>query len=100
MAYKQIAYIDAEGYCSSTWAGDWPEGRELKENQIDVTSCPGVLGMRYVDGEWVEVPQPEPEPTEEELAQAEMLLMGTEILAKQSEQDEVLAEILLNQMEV
>lgn len=41
-----------------------------------------------------------PETTEEELAQAEMLLMQSEILANQNAQDEVLAEILLNQMEV
>lgn len=42
----------------------------------------------------------EPEPTEEELVQAEILLNQAEILAKQNEQDEVLAEILLNQMGV
>ena len=99
MAYTHIAYINEEGICNGVWAGDWNGERELKENEIIVESS-FVLGMRYVDGEWVEVPQPEPEPTEEELAQAEMLLMGTEILAKQNEQDEVLAEILLNQMEV
>lgn len=46
-------------------------------------------------------PEPvEPEPTEEELIQAEILLNQAEILAKQNEQDEVLAEILLNQMGV
>lgn len=43
-------------------------------------------------------PEPvEPEPTDEEL-QAEMLLMQTEIIANQNAQDEVLAEILLNQI--
>ena len=48
-------------------------------------------------------PKPEavtPEPTNEELYQAETLLMQTEMLAVQKEQDEVLAAILLNQMEV
>lgn len=39
-----------------------------------------------------------PEPTDEELAQAEMLLMQSEIIANQMAQDEVLAEILLNQI--
>ena len=39
-----------------------------------------------------------PEPTDEELFQAEMLLMQSEILANQNAQDEVLAEILLNQI--
>lgn len=42
----------------------------------------------------------EPEPTEEELMKAEILLNQASILAKQNEHDEVLAEILLNQMEV
>ena len=41
-----------------------------------------------------------PGPTEEELIQAEILLNQVEILAKQNEHDEVLAEILLNQMGV
>ena len=45
-------------------------------------------------------PTPEPEPTETELIQAEILLNQADILAKQNEQDEVLAEILLNQMGV
>ena len=45
-------------------------------------------------------PQPTPEPTEEEILQAEMLLNQMQIIATQQEQDEVLAGILLNQMEV
>jgi hypothetical protein len=40
------------------------------------------------------------EPTETELIQAELLLNQADIIAKQNEQDEVLAEILLNQMGV
>lgn len=40
------------------------------------------------------------EPTETELIQAELLLNQIDIIAKQNEQDEVLAEILLNQMGV
>lgn len=39
-------------------------------------------------------------PTDTELIQAEILLNQVDILAKQNEQDEVLAEILLNQMGV
>lgn len=98
MEYRHIATINEEGICVSVVSGTY-NGRPLKENEMFVESSI-VCGKRYVDGEWVEVPQPEPEPTEEELAQAEVLLMSTEILAKQNEQDEVLAEILLNQMEV
>ena len=40
------------------------------------------------------------EPTEEEIIQGEMLLNQAQIIATQAEQDEVLAAILLNQMEV
>lgn len=99
MAYKHIATLNEEGICNGVWYGDWKGERELKENEMFVENS-FVMGKRYVDGEWVEVPQPEPEPTEEEIAQAEMLLMQTEIITNQNEQDEVLAEILLNQMEV
>lgn len=42
----------------------------------------------------------QPDPTETELIQAELLLNQADILARQNEQDEVLAEILLNQMGV
>ena len=48
----------------------------------------------------VEYNEPIPDPTESELIQAELLLNQADILARQNEQDEVLAEILLNQMEV
>ena len=42
----------------------------------------------------------EEEPTETELIQAEILLNQAEIIAKQNEHDEVLAELLLGQQEV
>lgn len=58
-----------------------------------------VTGMKYDNGEWLEV-EKEYEPTETELIQAEILLNQADIIAKQNEQDEVLAEILLNQMGV
>lgn len=65
----------------------------------------GNVKYDFETGEWVEyipepTPEPEPELTEAELVQAEILLNQAEILAKQNEQDEVLAEILLNQMGV
>ena len=60
--YRHIATIDEDGICRGMWSGDWPDGKELAENQMDVTDNPMVTGKRYVDGEWVEVPQPEPEP--------------------------------------
>lgn len=62
----------------------------------------GLLGKRWNGESWEEVPKPEPipEPTEQEIIQAEMLLNQIEIMQKQDEQDEVLAEILLNQLGV
>lgn len=59
------------------------------------------FNKQYVNDKWIDVEQPtsDPEPTEVELAQAEMLLMQSEIIANQNAQDEVLAEILLNQVE-
>lgn len=55
----------------------------------------------FLREEITEAPEePQPEPTEQELVQAEMLLNQIEIMSRQNEQDEVLAEILLNQMGV
>ena len=69
----------------------------------------------FVGDDWVEISEEtliselgtdpfneivEPEPTEQELIQAEILLNQADILAKQNELDAVLAEILLNQMGV
>lgn len=57
-----------------------------------------VLGKKYENGKWIEIPsEPEnEEPTENDILNAEILLNQTEILINQSNQDEVLAEILLN----
>ena len=62
------------------------EGYELKYN-----------GSEFY---YEEIVEPEYEPTETELIQAELLLNQIDIITKQNEQDEVLAEILLNQMGV
>lgn len=78
-------------------------GEIIKDTMIRIDSHDiSLLGKKYDNGEWVEVEQPEieEEPTEEELLQAELLLNQVDIIAKQNEQDEVLATILLNQMEV
>lgn len=56
---------------------------------------------KFIREEITEAPEePIPEPTEQELVQAELLLNQIEIMQKQDEQDEVLAEILLNQLGV
>ena len=77
-------------------------GKVAAENMIELASYDtGILGKKYVDGKWedVEHQEEEAEPTDEEIIQAEMLLNQAEIIAKQSEHDEVLAELLLGQQE-
>ena len=79
----------------------WYEGEfsffdgEEKEDKIKIFTWDGEkIIIEYADKE------PQPEPTEEEIIQGEMLLNQAQIMATQQEQDEVLAAILLNQMEV
>lgn len=75
-------------------------GKVAAENMIELASYDtSILGKKYVDGKWedVEHPEEEAEPTEQEIIQVEMLLNQAEIIAKQNEHDEVLAEILLGQ---
>lgn len=71
---------------------------EVNAGNLIPISWENPLGMRYENGTWVEVPQVEPEPTEEEIFKAELLLNQVTIMNTQAEQDEVLAEILLNQL--
>lgn len=72
--------------------------REEKDGYIVDTYSNGTV-VKNIKSEPAE-PRPEPEPTEEEIIQAEMLLNQAQIIATQQEQDEVLAAILLNQMGV
>ena len=72
--------------------------REEIDGYIVDTYSNGTI-VKYIKCEPIE-PQPEPEPTEGEIIQAEMLLNQAQIIATQQEQDEVLAAILLNQMGV
>lgn len=62
----------------------------------------GWQGHEVVDGYFTVEPEPEPlpEPTNQELIQAALLLNQQEIMIKQAEQDEVLALLLLGQQGV
>lgn len=75
---------------------------EYNEGAIDDSWRESTLGEIEQDFGFnpFEQKEPEPQPTEQELVQAEMLLNQIEIMQRQNEQDEVLAEILLNQMGV
>ena len=73
---------------------------ETEENGYTyiVEEADGEIIAKYLKSEPAEdVPE---EPTEQELFQAEVLLSQAEILANQEAQDEVLAALLLNGLEV
>ena len=72
-------------------------------NKVTAMECDDTvqIGDKVIDGIIVGTYVPkEPEMTEQELIQAEISLNQAEIIAKQKEQDEVLAELLLGQQEV
>ena len=72
-------------------------------NKVTAMECDDTvqIGDKVIDGIIVGTYVPkEPEMTEQELIQTEILLNQSEIIAKQKEQDEVLAELLLGQQEV
>lgn len=75
-------------------------GEVKRPDMIPIPDGFALAGKKYVDGVWVayEPDETEPEPTEQETVNAEILLNQAEILSNQSDTDEVLAEILLNQV--
>ena len=98
----RYAQIDENGYIVSD---SYLSGEVTAENMIAIEEGFETSNKRYVDGEWVEYtpdPEPanEPEPTEAELIQAELLLNQVGMLNRQTEMDETLAAILLNQIGV
>ena len=76
------------------------ERYEVEENgyMYIVEEENGEQVAKYLKSEQMEAPVNEP--TERELFQAEVLLSQAEILANQEAQDEVLAALLLNGLEV
>ena len=77
-------------------------GEVKAENMIPLDDNFDLENKRFVNGNWEEyipeLAEVEQEISSEEI-QAQILLTQAEISAKQAEQDEVLAEILLNQIE-
>lgn len=72
-------------------------------NKVTAMECDDTvqIGDKVIDGIIVGTYVPkEPEPSETEIIQAEILLNQAEIIAKQKEHDEVMAELLLGQQEV
>ena len=82
-------------------APQYPQDQE--GNKVTAMDCDDTvqIGDKVIDGIIVGTYVPkEPEPSETEIIQAEILLNQAEIIAKQKEQDEVLAELLLGQQGV
>lgn len=81
-------------------------GEVEAENMIQIEEGFDLTNKRYIDGNWVEyVPESnetennnnETEISDTERIQAEILLNQAEIISKQNEHDEILAELLLGQ---
>lgn len=103
-----IAVIDDVNVISVQIVDDNFDGKEFFDyvvlSDYDYTMLNSVdleqYNILYCDNSFEIIKKTEPEPTESELIQAELLLNQADILARQNEHDEVLAEILLNQMGV
>ena len=91
----RYAQVESKGYVVSD---SWLSGEVDDKNMIPVAAGFDLANKRYVNGAWVEY---EPEPVVQDMTndevQAQILLNQVQIIAKQQEQDEVLAAILLDQ---
>lgn len=97
----RVAYLNGDGTIGGI--GRIGDNAVLNEKTIQIDEDFDTANKRWNGSSWESYtpePAPEPEPTEEEIIQVEMLLNQAQIIATQNEQDEVLAAILLNQMEV
>lgn len=98
----RYAQINDEGYVV---ADSYLSGEVIKDYMIPIAVDFDLKNKKYVNGEWVSYEpepelQPELQPTETEMIQAELLLNQQEIIIKQNEHDEVLAAIFLKQQTV
>lgn len=97
----RIAYLNDDGTIGGF--GQVGDNAVLNDKTIKIDDDFDTTNKKWNGSDWESYtpdPSPEPEPTEDEIIQGEMLLNQAQIIATQQEQDEVLAAILLNQMEV
>ena len=99
----RVAYLNDDGTIGGI--GRIGDNAVLNDKMIKIDDDFDTTNKKWNGSDWESytpepAPAPELEPTEEEIVQAEMLLNQAQIMATQQEQDEVLAAILLNQMEV
>ena len=93
------AQLDMNNICTgiSQLSGEVQAPNMLQIEHYDAT----LMGKKYENGVWVELPpspEPIPEPTEEEVIQAELLLNQLLMQEQLNSIDEVKAQILLNTM--
>ncbi|MCI1999544.1 MAG: hypothetical protein LKJ75_02615 [Clostridia bacterium] len=89
------AEINSNNICSSVLE---TPNEITKDTMIQIDSYDAsLLGKKYNNGTWEDVTDTVKEPTDDELFQAEALLNQQNIIIKQNEHDEVLAQILLDQ---
>lgn len=93
------AQLDMNNVCVgvSQLSGEVQAPNMLQIEHYDTT----LMGKKYENGVWVELPpapEPIPEPTEEEIVQAELLLNQLLMQEQLNSIDEVNAQILLNTM--
>lgn len=74
---KKYAQIDKNNICNAT-ATSSKDKSLLPDNWILISNDYEALGKRYNNGEWEEVPQPEPEPTQLDRIEEQLKLTYTE----------------------
>ncbi len=99
MEQKCVFYVqlDANNICVGV---SQLRGKVEAENMIEIPTYDiSLFGKRYNNGDWLEVPkgEQEPQPTEQDLLNAQLLLNQTEQDAKLKSIDEALSLVLLNQ---
>ena len=96
-----IRYAQIDTKTGIVTVDSYLSGEVEAENMIRIDEGFDLTNKRYIDGNWIEyVPEKtesKEETSDDEIIQAEMLLNQENIIAKQKEHDEILAELLLGQ---
>ena len=92
----RYAQINESGFVVSD---SFLSGEVTAVHMIEIAEGFDLTNKKYVEGQWVEyTPEPPvPQPTEQEILQAELLLNQMTILDNQTAQDTTMAEILIGQ---
>lgn len=97
---KMIRYAQIDLDTGMVVSDSYLSGEVEAENLIQIEEDFDLTNKKYENGKWIEyvpkVPEVEETISNEEI-QAEILLNQAEIISKQNEHDEILAELLLGQ---